>query len=142
MKIAGADAGELAQTYGTPLLVIDVDAVDAAIATFLAACEPFDVEVSYAAKAFVCIEFARRLAAHGGIGLDVCSLGELRTAERAAFAPGRLTLHGAGKSDDELRAAIGGRVGFIAVDSVEELERLSFDCARFARSAQDDTASR
>jgi diaminopimelate decarboxylase len=70
------------------------------------------------------IEFVRHLADRS-IGLDVCSLGELVTAERAQFPAERITLHGAGKSDDELRAACSGRVGFIAVDGLEELTRLA-----------------
>jgi diaminopimelate decarboxylase len=123
--ISGVDAGELAQAYGTPLLVINVDAVDAAIASLHVACAPKDVEISYAAKAFICVAFARHLSAHSSIGLDVCSLGELLTAERAGFPPERLTLHGAGKSDAELCAAVAGRVGRIVVDSLEELERLA-----------------
>ncbi len=125
MLISGVDAGELAQMYGTPLLVINVDAVDAAIASLHVACAPYGVEISYAAKAFICVAFARHLSAHSSIGLDICSLGELLTAERAGFAPARLTLHGAGKSDAELCAAVAGRVGRIVVDSLEELERLA-----------------
>jgi diaminopimelate decarboxylase len=74
------------------------------------------------------VEFFRHLVRHP-IGLDVCSLGELVTAERAGIGPERLTLHGAGKSDDELAAARDGRVGTIVVDGTEELERL----ARLAR---------
>jgi diaminopimelate decarboxylase len=81
------------------------------------------VEVSYAAKAFATVEFLRRLA-QTAIGVDVCSLGELTLAERAGFAPDRITLHGAGKSRDELQTAIAGRAGCIVVDGLEELERL------------------
>jgi diaminopimelate decarboxylase len=125
MQIGGVDAAELARIYGTPLLVIDVDAVDDAIAAMRAACAPHNFDISYAAKAFICVAFARHLAAAAGIGLDVCSLGELVTAERAGFAPERLTLHGAGKSDAELRAAADGRAGCIVVDGLEELKRLS-----------------
>jgi diaminopimelate decarboxylase len=60
-----------------------------------------------------------------GVGLDVCSLGELVTAERAEFPRERLTLHGAGKSDEELAAAAAGRVGAIVVDGLDELRRLA-----------------
>ncbi len=42
-----------------------------------------------------------------------------------AFPAERLTLHGAGKSDEELRAAARGRAGRIVVDGIEELERLA-----------------
>jgi diaminopimelate decarboxylase len=47
------------------------------------------------------------------------------TAERAGFQAERITLHGAGKSDEELLAACTGRIGLVAVDGVAELQRLS-----------------
>lgn len=47
------------------------------------------------------------------------------TAERAGFAPERITLHGAGKSDEELEAACSGRLRCVAVDGIEELKRLA-----------------
>jgi diaminopimelate decarboxylase len=105
-------------------LAIDLDVVDAAIAEFWRRVTRADLEVSYAAKAFATVEFARHLARHP-IGLDVCSLGELVTAERAGFPARRLTFHGAGKTEDELRAVCSGRVACIVVDGLEELERLT-----------------
>ena len=99
--------------------MIDLDAVDAAVQRVLQC----GAQVSYAAKAFATVEFLRRLA-QSQIGVDVCSLGELTLAERAGFSPERITLHGAGKSRDELQAAVAGRAGCIVVDSLEELERL------------------
>ena len=106
------------------MLVINLDIVDAAIGAFARLGASDSLEVSYAAKAFVTVEFARHLA-NRSIGLDVCSIGELTTAERAGFPAERITLHGAGKSDDELLAACDGRVGAIVVDGIEELERLA-----------------
>ncbi|HEY1612003.1 MAG TPA: diaminopimelate decarboxylase [Paraburkholderia sp.] len=126
-------AAELARIYGTPLLVIDFGVVDEAIAGFLDACVPHGVEIAYAAKAFVCTGFARHLLATP-LGLDVCSLGELATAERAGFPSQRLTLHGAGKNDGELQAAADGRVGRIVADSLEELQR-------YAALARDGSAA-
>lgn len=123
MLLGGIAADRLAQTFATPLLVIDLDAVDAQISK-LTQPQPFELEVSYAAKAFATVEFVRHLSRHR-IGLDVCSIGELVTAERAEFAPDRLTLHGAGKTDEELEAASSGRVGYIVVDGIEELERFA-----------------
>ena len=106
------------------MLVVDLDVVDEAIDAFASLGTPSCLEVSYAAKAFVTVEFARHLASRS-IGLDVCSMGELVTAERAGFPAARITLHGAGKSDEELFAACAGRVGAIVVDGTEELERLA-----------------
>jgi diaminopimelate decarboxylase len=124
LTLGGIAAAELTESYGTPLVVIDLDVVDASIAALHAAQGADDLEISYAAKAFVTVAFARHLADRG-IGLDVCSLGELVTAERAEFPRERLTLHGAGKSDEELSAAAAGRVGAIVVDGLDELRRLA-----------------
>jgi diaminopimelate decarboxylase len=124
LLIGGVRASNLASTYGTPAFVIDLDVVDRAIATFVAACAPHTIGIAYAGKAFLCTAFARHLAARG-LDLDVCSLGELLTAERAGFPPERLAFHGCGKSDVELDAAAAGRVGVTIVDNREELERLA-----------------
>lgn len=123
LRIGGVDANHLAQTYGTPLLALDGGRLDDAIATFESARSALGIEVSYAAKALFFVALARRLA-RSDIGIDVCSLGELLTAEAAGFPAERLTFHGCGKTDDELRAACAGRVGRIVVDDVTEIERL------------------
>jgi diaminopimelate decarboxylase len=130
LLLGGVDANVLAQTYGTPLLVLDGERLDAAIAPFLAAQGDLGIEVSYAGKALLVVALARRIA-RAGLGIDVCSLGELLTAERAGVASAKLTLHGCGKTDDELRAACAGRVGRIVVDDCEEIARL----AAFARES-------
>lgn len=124
LRLGGIDAARLAAMYATPLLVVDLDVVDAAIDRLRDAAPPSELEVSYAAKAFLTIAFARHLAARG-IGLDICSLGELLTAERAGYPARLLTLHGAGKTAEELRAAVDGRVGTIVVDGIQELRTLS-----------------
>ena len=128
LTLGAIPAEHLAAEYGTPLLVIDLGVVDAAIDELKRGAQAHDVEISYAAKAFATVEFLRHVASRG-IGVDVCSLGELVTAERAGFPAARVTLHGAGKTDEELAAAGSGRLGYIAVDGLEELGRL----ARLAR---------
>ena len=128
--LGGVAAETLAQTYGTPLLVIDTDVFDAAVALFAALGEELDVDVAYAGKALLIVALARRLAATP-LALDVCSLGELLTAERAGFPAERIVMHGCGKTDEELAAAVDGRVGRLVVDNREELERV----AAIARAA-------
>jgi diaminopimelate decarboxylase len=131
LLLGGVDANELARVYGTPLLALDTGVLDAALATFGDLGRTLDIDVAYAAKALLFISLARRIAATP-LGLDVCSLGELLTAERAGFAAQRLVMHGCGKTDLELRAAADGRVGRIVVDHRDELMAL----ARFARAEQ------
>jgi len=121
--IGGVPTSLLARTYGTPAFIIDLDVVDRAIADFRAACDPHGIAIAYAGKAFLCTAFAGHLAERG-LDLDVCSLGELLTAERANVPAANIAFHGCGKSDAELDAAAAGRVGVTIVDNREELERL------------------
>lgn len=122
--VGGISADELAGAYGTPLLSIDYDVFDAAVAQFLQACAPHSIEIAYAGKALLLLALARHLK-HTPLHLDVCSLGELATAERAAFPPERIAFHGCGKTGEELDAAAEGRVARVIVDNIEELRQLA-----------------
>jgi diaminopimelate decarboxylase len=124
LVLGGVPAATLARAYGTPLLVLDLDVLDSALARFAALSAEFAVDVAYAGKALLFTALAKRVA-RAGLGLDVCSLGELLVAERAQFPPARLTLHGCGKTTEELAAAVAGRVGRVVVDHRDELERLA-----------------
>jgi diaminopimelate decarboxylase len=122
--IGGVNVALLAKTYGTPLLILDGEQLDASLDAFARVQIEREIEVSYAGKALLFVALAKRIAARG-LGIDVCSLGELLTVERAGVAPEKLTLHGCGKTDEELEAACAGRVARIAVDSREEIWRLA-----------------
>jgi diaminopimelate decarboxylase len=80
--------------------------------------------VFYAAKAFLCAAVARWVQEEG-LGLDVCTGGELAVAVRAGFPGDRLLLHGNNKSVAELAAALDAGVGRIVIDSLDEIDRLS-----------------
>jgi len=122
--IADIPARELADVYGTPLFIIDLDELDLEIDRFVRACAPHGIVVGYAAKALLVTALAEHLAATP-LRLDVCSLGELVTAERGGFPAGRMYFHGCGKTDEELAAIVERRVAFDVIDNREELERLA-----------------
>ena len=122
--LGGVAMETLATQYGTPLLVIDTDVFDANVARFAALGAELALDVSYAGKALLLVALARRLAA-SPLGLDVCSEGELFTAERASFPAARLVMHGCAKTDAELAAVARGRVGRTVVDSIGEIARLA-----------------
>jgi diaminopimelate decarboxylase len=123
VTFGGVDARELAERYGTPLIVLDE-------ADFRSRCKDFADSfgradnVHYAGKAFLAAAVLRWLAEEG-LGLDVCSAGELALALRAGFPPRRIALHGSNKSPEELRAAIDAGVGAIVIDSFAEIARLA-----------------
>jgi diaminopimelate decarboxylase len=123
-RIGDAGARELAETYGTPLFVIDLDELDLEIERFTTACTARGIAIGYAGKAFLCAALAEHLAATP-LRLDVCSLGELVTAEAGGFPANRMYFHGCGKTDDELRAILERRVAFDVIDNREELERVA-----------------
>ncbi|TAL23841.1 MAG: diaminopimelate decarboxylase, partial [Frankiales bacterium] len=122
LELGGVDVRKLAAEFGTPAYVLDED-------DFRARCREWreafvDADVYYAGKAFLCTAVARWIAEEG-LGLDVCTGGELAVAERVAFPAERLTFHGNNKSVAELERALRYGVGRIAVDSFEEIGRLA-----------------
>src|SRR5918996_3222512 len=122
LVIGGCDGVELARRFGTPVMVFDRETFEARARSFAAALSPD--RVFYAAKAFCCVavcEFADSL----GLSLDVCTGGELATAQAAGFPPERVLFHGNNKSFAELGAAKQARVGRIVADSFEEIERIA-----------------
>jgi diaminopimelate decarboxylase len=80
--------------------------------------------VTYAAKAFCC-RGVLRWVCEEGLGVDVCTGGELEVALQAGVAPELITLHGNNKLADELERAVGVGVGRIVIDSLAEIERLA-----------------
>lgn len=127
LTIGGVSAEFLASTFGTPLYVIDAAEVRARCREFLAAVEPFDGRIAYAAKANPAIGVLK-IVREEGCDADVASEGELEAALRAGYRAEQLHLHGNAKSDDELRRAVKIGIGAIVVDSLSEIPRLSRTC--------------
>jgi diaminopimelate decarboxylase len=124
LLIGEADVRELAERFGTPLYVCDEADVRARCREYMEAFGA-DAGVYYAAKAF-CSRAMLRWVSDEGLGVDVCTGGELEVALSAGVAPGMITMHGNNKSLDELSRAIEAGVGHIVLDSFEELARLAF----------------
>ena len=135
LVLAGLSATALAQTYGTPLLVIDEDEVRTRARAFrnafdqAAADHGTTAQVYYAGKAFLCTTIARWVVDEG-LRVDVCTGGELEVALAAGVAPAAIGFHGNNKSTAELQRAVDVGVGSIIVDSEIEIERLSAITAR------------
>jgi diaminopimelate decarboxylase len=124
LVIGGVRAADLAERFGTPLLVFDRDEVRSRMRDARAAFP----RVAYAVKAFTA-HAVIRLAIEEGLDLLCASGGEVQACLRAGAAAGRILLHGNAKSDDELAFAVRERIGWVVVDGVAELERLD-DVAR------------
>ena len=98
LTIGGVKASDLAKKYNTPLYVFDEDFISKMILTFKDSVSKFygDGMISYASKAFCCKEIYRIVKNHG-IGTDVVSLGELKTATSVSFPVEKVIFHGSNR---------------------------------------------
>jgi diaminopimelate decarboxylase len=128
LSIAGVTAKNLAKEFGTPAFIVDeVDFYERATAWNKALKESFGTNagtVYYAAKAFICTEVARWIN-DVGIGIDVCTGGELAVALAGGIDPAKIELHGNNKSMAEIEKAVISGVGTIVIDSLYEVERVA-----------------
>jgi diaminopimelate decarboxylase len=121
LTVAGLTVTEIAEQVGTPVYVVDQEDLRARARDFAHAFAGWDV--FYAGKSFLCTAVARWVSEEG-LGVDVCSGGELTVALRAGVNPRHIGLHGNNKSDAEIEQALDAGVGRIIADSFDELGRI------------------
>ncbi|BBC92628.1 diaminopimelate decarboxylase [Streptomyces rochei] len=122
LAVGGVPLAEVADRFGTPVYILDEAEVRDRCRTYRHAFP--DAEVLYAAKAFLCRAMARWMEEEG-LGLDVCSAGELELAVTTGFPPERIVLHGNAKTPRDLEAALRLGVGRVVIDSPSEIARLA-----------------
>jgi len=117
--------GELAARYGTPLYVYKLTEVEAARGELLDALPP-ECELYYALKANPHPELIRALrqGQEGRCRAEISSTGELAAALEAGFTGADCLYTGPGKTDGELREAIGCGVRLFSTDSVTDVRRV------------------
>lgn len=125
LEIGGCDVVELAQTYGTPLIIYDEALIRSQCQAYVEAFKKkgIDAQVAYASKAFSSIAICQ-LIEEEGLSLDVVSGGELYTALAAGFPARRIHFHGNNKSIEELNMALDHHIGSFVVDNFTELTLL------------------
>jgi diaminopimelate decarboxylase len=124
LMLGEVDTRSLVEQFGSPLYVCDADDVRARCREYMEAFGA-DARVFYAAKAF-CSRAMLRWVSAEGLGVDVCTGGELEVALSADVPPDMITLHGNNKSLDELTRAVSAGVGHIVLDSFEEIARVAY----------------
>lgn len=133
LSIAGIPAKQLAKDFGTPAFFIDEADFYARAAAWKTSLQqsfgPHAGTVYYAAKAFICTEVARWIK-DVGIGIDVCTGGELAVALAGGIDPAKIELHGNNKSVPEIEKAVANNVGIIVIDSLYEIQRVATVAAK------------
>lgn len=127
LTINNFDTVELAEKYGTPLYVIDEDAVENNCLRYKRLIEKYFGEGSmplFASKALSYVDIYR-VVNRAGIGIDVVSGGELFTAKAAGFPLEKAYFHGNNKTDKDLTDGLNYGVGCFVADNREELVSLN-----------------
>ncbi len=133
LEIGGVAADELARRFGTPLYVYDAATLRQRAQAYLdgVAGHP-DAHVSFACKA-CCTVAVLRLLGECGLGADVASAGELAAALRAGIDPARIVVHGNGKTDADIEAAVAAGCSLVVLDGPDEGPRVAAAAERHGR---------
>jgi diaminopimelate decarboxylase len=128
LHLSGISAVHLAKEFGTPAFFLDEDAFRSrALAWQNGLQAEFGAQagtIYYAAKSFICTAVAQWIA-EIGIGIDVCTGGELAAALAGGINPQKIELHGNNKSLSEIDRAVSAGVKTIVIDSLFEIERVA-----------------
>jgi diaminopimelate decarboxylase len=128
LKLSGIPAAQLAKDFGTPSFFIDEDAFRSrALGWHNGLQSQFGENagtIYYAAKSFICTAVAQWIA-DIGIGIDVCTGGELAVAVAGGIHPSKIEVHGNNKSVSEIDRAVSLGVKTIVMDSLFEIERVA-----------------
>ena len=128
LHLSGIPASKLAQEFGTPTFFLDEDAFKSrAIAWNNGLRDQFGDHagtIFYAAKSFISTSVAQWIE-EIGIGIDVCTGGELAVALAGGINPARIEVHGNNKSVAEIDRAVAVGVKTIVMDSLFEIERVA-----------------
>jgi diaminopimelate decarboxylase len=125
LVVGGCRLADLAAAWGTPLYVVEEDAVRAQVRRYRRAlgAEWPNSRMVFASKAFPCTAMYRLMAAEG-IGVDVAGAGELVMALAGGVDPALIVMHGNAKTPAELRMAVDARVGLIVIDNTDDIDQL------------------
>jgi diaminopimelate decarboxylase len=128
LSLSGIPAAQLAKEFGTPAFFLDEDAYRSrALAWQNGLQSEFGANagtIYYAAKSFICTAVAQWIA-EIGIGIDVCTGGELAAALAGGIDPQKIEVHGNNKSVSEIDRALSVGVKTIVMDSLFEIERVA-----------------
>jgi len=125
LEIDGCDIVDLVDVFGTPLIVYEEKSIRDQCRRYMKAFAEHtqDFEIIYASKAFSAVAIAQ-LVLEEGFSIDVSSGGEYHVAKTAGFPAEKIFFHGNNKTRAELEYALSGGVGFVVIDSFQELAML------------------
>ncbi len=132
LRFAGQDVRELAESYGTPLYLIDEDRVRENCRVY---CEAFKKHFGEGSKALYASKansFKKiyEIMREEGMGIDVVSSGEIYTARLAGYPLENAYFHGNNKTAEDIAFAMDSGVGCFVIDNEDELDAVEAEAAR------------
>ena len=124
---AGQDTVSLTERFGTPLYLMDEDRIREICRIYRTALESVfrgRGQILYASKA-ASFRHMYEIMAEEGLGVEVVSIGEIRTAQRAGFPMERVWFNSNNKTDEDISYALEAGIGVFIVDNREELLSLN-----------------
>lgn len=124
MYCEGVNLADIASAVGTPTFVYSRKTIMDDLAELQTALAPLDAHVAYAVKA--CSNKAiLNLMAQQGVGFDIVSGGELWRVVNAGGDPTLCTYAGVGKTEAEIRYALGLNIYCFNCESENELREIN-----------------
>jgi len=126
LEIGGCEVAALVEQFGSPLYILDEETLRATSSQYRDAFKryyPGESQVLYASKAWSCLAVCA-IAGSEGLGIDVVSSGEIRTALKAGVNPDKIYFHGNNKSRLEIELAVKSGCAIVA-DNWFDLETLA-----------------
>jgi diaminopimelate decarboxylase len=120
----------IAKRVGTPVYVYSANLIRAQFHALDDALQGIPHRICYSVKANGNLAVLRVLQ-QAGAGADIVSLGELRRARGAGFAPDTIVFSGVGKTAAEIEEAVAAGIGFLNIESTSELDVVSAVARRF-----------
>ncbi len=131
----GVDIAEMAEAVGTPFYCYSTATLERHYKVFADAFADTKALVCYAMKANSNQSVLKTLAKLGA-GADVVSGGELKRARAAGIPASKIVFSGVGKTEAELRLALGEDILCLNIESEPELELLSKLATEMGRTAR------
>ncbi len=129
---------ELAEKYGTPLIIYDENYIREQMQTYLQAIKknyPGESQILYAGKAFLAMSLCK-IIEQEGLGLDVVSGGELFLAREAGFPAEKIYFHGNNKLPSEIELALESGINCFVIDNLIELREIERQLQKDDRPVQ------
>lgn len=133
-RFAGVGVADLAEQFGTPLYVYDIDSICRNIAAYHAHGDTRRAVLHYAVKANGNLTLLAKMASLG-LGFDIVSGGELARVLAAGGQAEKIVFSGVAKTDAEIDAALDAGIGCFNVESPQELAIIAERAARKGKVA-------